>query len=398
MSKIVLSEEREELIRDSFIGQEVHFSYPHDLDDFNYLVDNFTQEKSNNVDSELGENLKVNKLIVMDDVSGLADKSNEFSNFLTVSRKYGFSCLYVFHTIYPGRQNWEMIMSQTHIFNFFPSSIHSSRIMKTLSLFASRQRNTYLTKMFGSTNFTLKYRNLKKKSAWRLTLETLTILDLENLERLPTTEKNRRVILIKKVTPTLHPFLLDAHKLNQYDFLLLDQILAPILSIKASTSMWKVQCLIESLRANFNKLVQKTLTMEDPRIKNEEPTDYMTTLQSQPMYDSDNAVDYSEEIKQQQPEKSRDISQQQSSKIVNRHRIKYTVTRIKYSPTRIKSRNFLWNISYNGISKNDFYNENFILDVYVLLVKNLNPFSLSRKVLGKTKHEMVWRVCSRRFL
>ena len=138
--------------------------------------------------------------------------------------------------------------------------------------------------------------------------------------------------------------------------------------------------------------------MEDPRIKNEEPTDYMTTLQSQPMYDSDNAVDYSEEIKQQQPEKSRDISQQQSSKIVNRHRIKYTVTRIKYSPTRIKSRNFLWNISYNGISKNDFYNENFILDVYVLLVKNLNPFSLSRKVLGKTKHEMVWRVCSRRFL
>ena len=70
-----------------------------------------------------------------------------------------------------------------------------------------------------------------------MTLETLTILDLENLERLPTTEKNRRVILIKKVTPTLHPFLLDAHKLNQYDFLLLDQILAPILSIKASTSM-----------------------------------------------------------------------------------------------------------------------------------------------------------------
>ena len=80
----------------------------------------------------------------MDDVSGLANKSEEFSNFLTVSRKYGFSFLYVFHKIYPGRQNWEMIMSQTHIFNFFPGSIHSSRILKTLSLFASRQKNTYL--------------------------------------------------------------------------------------------------------------------------------------------------------------------------------------------------------------------------------------------------------------
>ena len=40
--------------------------------------------------------------------------------------------------------------------------------------------------------------------------------------------------------------------------------------------------------------------------------------------------------------------------------------------------------------------ENFILDVYVLLVKNLNPFFLSRKILDKTKHQMVymlWREC-----
>ena len=45
---------------------------------------------------------------------------------------------------------------------------------------------------------------------------------------------------------------------------------------------------MDSLRDNINKLIQKTLTMEDP-------TD--PRLQSQPMYDSDdNAVDYSEEI------------------------------------------------------------------------------------------------------
>ena len=102
------------------------------------------QDKSEYIDSELGEQLAVTRLIIMDDVSGLADKSEEFSNFLTASRKYGFSCLYVFHTIYPGRQSWEMIMSQTYIFNFFPGSIHSSRILKTLSLFASQQKNKYL--------------------------------------------------------------------------------------------------------------------------------------------------------------------------------------------------------------------------------------------------------------
>ena len=37
-----------------------------------------------------------------------------------------------------------------------------------------------------------------------------------------------------------------------------------------------------------------------------------------------------------------------------------------------------------------FIKKKIILDVYVLLVKNLNPFSLSRKVTDKAKHEMVY--------
>ena len=81
---------------------------------------------------------------------------------------------------------------------------------------------------------------------------------------------------------------------------------------------------------------------------------------------------------------------------MDRHRKRYTATRIKYSPTRIKSRNFLSNISYTGINKKDFYNENLILDIYVLLLKNLNPFSLNRKVIDKKKRDMVnmlWREC-----
>ena len=140
VSKIFLSKDREDVLRESFKDQDVNFSYPQDLDDFNYFLGNFTQNKSEYTKNEVGEELEIDKLIIMDDVSGLANKSEEFSNFLTVSRKYGFSCLHVFHTIYPGRQSWEMIMSQTHIFNFFPASIHSSRILKMLSLIASRQK------------------------------------------------------------------------------------------------------------------------------------------------------------------------------------------------------------------------------------------------------------------
>ena len=68
----------------------------------------------------------------------------------------------------------------------------------------------------------------------------------------------------------------------------------------------------------------------------------------------------------------------------------------RYMTTRIKSRNSLSNIAYVGINKEDYYNENFIFDVYLLVTKNLNPFSLDRKLAEKNKHEMIymlWKEC-----
>ena len=64
----------------------------------------------------------------MDDVSGVADKSNNFSNFLTVSQKFGYICVYIFHIIYPKKFIWQMILSQTKIFNIFPSAIQLGNI------------------------------------------------------------------------------------------------------------------------------------------------------------------------------------------------------------------------------------------------------------------------------
>ena len=73
----------------------------------------------------------------------------------------------------------------------------------------------------------------------------------------------------------------------------------------------------------------------------------------------------------------------------------------RYTNTRIKSRNFLSNIAYVGINKEYFYNENFIFDVFLLVTKNLNPFSLDRKLADKNKHEMIymlWKECMPRNL
>ena len=55
---------------------------------------------------------------------------------------YGFSCVYFFHTIYPGRQSWEII-SNTYFFFFSWIDTYWENT-KTLALFASRQKNTYL--------------------------------------------------------------------------------------------------------------------------------------------------------------------------------------------------------------------------------------------------------------
>ena len=62
---------------------------------------------------------------------------------------------------------------------------------------------------------------------------------------------------------------------------------------------------------------------------------------------------------------------------------------------------FLSNIAYVGINKEDYYNENFVFDVYLLITKNLNPFLLDKSLADKTMHEMIymlWKECMRQKL
>ena len=90
------------------------------------------------------ENNIFDKLIVMDDVLGLADKSDDFANFLTVSRIFNFTCVYVFHMMYPTRSNWQMILTQTKILNIFPGSLQTSSVIKILSSYCNRYTYEYI--------------------------------------------------------------------------------------------------------------------------------------------------------------------------------------------------------------------------------------------------------------
>ena len=104
VSKIELPKDREENIRDCFVNQIVKFDYPNNVEEFDDLLKVYRRRKVDYIENDLGENMVLDKLIAMDNVSGLADKSDESANFLTVSRKYGLTCVYIFHTIYPTRQ------------------------------------------------------------------------------------------------------------------------------------------------------------------------------------------------------------------------------------------------------------------------------------------------------
>ena len=63
------------------MNQDLQFSYLQDIENFNYLIENFTQRKPDYLDNDMGENLAIDKLIIMNDVSGLADKSTNFQIF-----------------------------------------------------------------------------------------------------------------------------------------------------------------------------------------------------------------------------------------------------------------------------------------------------------------------------
>ena len=150
VSGIKLNESREAEIESNF-SCDVSFSYPDDVNELADLLEEFKLEveteqndQNENVTSIFGEKINRDRLIVFDDVSGLADHSNKFANFLTVARKYKYNCIYIFHTIYPEKATWKTILSQTNIFNIFPASVSLNSVRRILEGSCVRKTTRYI--------------------------------------------------------------------------------------------------------------------------------------------------------------------------------------------------------------------------------------------------------------
>ena len=120
LSKIPLPRDREENITDC-INVHVDFKYPKNLEEFDTLLDFFQRKRGKNSCNKnfMRENMLLGRLIVMGNVSGLPEKSENFEKILTVFRKFGFACIYICYTIYLTRNDLQMTLSQTKILTLF---------------------------------------------------------------------------------------------------------------------------------------------------------------------------------------------------------------------------------------------------------------------------------------
>ena len=115
----------------SCFESRVELHYPKNNDHFESLLPEFklhswtdkSSTKDTNftdpINSGYGENIKRDRLIVLEDTSGLADTSQKFTSFLTVARKFKYHWVYIFHTLLPGKSIRKSILSQTNILNIF---------------------------------------------------------------------------------------------------------------------------------------------------------------------------------------------------------------------------------------------------------------------------------------
>ena len=106
VSYIKLKAEREAEIESCF-SCDVEFHYSKGLEKFADLLKDFKahsnaakaidtyslDDDNDNEYSGFGEKINRDRLIVMEDVSGLADESKKFASFLTVARKSNYTCV-----------------------------------------------------------------------------------------------------------------------------------------------------------------------------------------------------------------------------------------------------------------------------------------------------------------
>ena len=137
VSQISLSKKRKAEVQSCF-NCSLEFHYSENITKFDSLLEEFKLKTGKVDDNDTAftdsyeEYIKPVCLIDTDNVSGLAEKSNDFASFLNVSRKFEYNCVYIFHINFPKKSIWKLIISQTDISNIFLGSVQQCNVCKIL--------------------------------------------------------------------------------------------------------------------------------------------------------------------------------------------------------------------------------------------------------------------------
>ena len=159
ISSLELSESRKTEIDSSF-HQDVVFTVAPNvsvlervINELQIIGEQRQQERGYDSSDEtdpIGEKTRYDSLVVFDDMSTIADRSRVFGHFLTVSRKFNYVCVYIFHIVNSKDSDlWNIIASQTSIYVFLNIGTLSPKIKTLIAENCIRSefdRNNYLTR------------------------------------------------------------------------------------------------------------------------------------------------------------------------------------------------------------------------------------------------------------
>ena len=159
--------QREKITLEAVLKKHVEFKYPNNIEDFNMYLD-FFQRKW---DTECNDNILMGEDNVFHKRIGscwqIRQFSRHFSNQLTLFRKFNFTCVYVFDTIYPTRSSWQMILWQTKKFFIFFLALYKPHQWLKFCLLTVTDTLTsrFHTETSGWTAYILRYQILARNNS-----------------------------------------------------------------------------------------------------------------------------------------------------------------------------------------------------------------------------------------
>ena len=90
----------------------------------------------------LGRNKIFSDIKEYQTISKISLSTERENNISDCFKKSSLTYVYIFHKIYPRRQDWQMILSHRKIFNIFLGSVQTSFVIGIISSFCRRYKCT----------------------------------------------------------------------------------------------------------------------------------------------------------------------------------------------------------------------------------------------------------------